>query len=997
MHKHLFKAVIFDLDGVITQTAKIHSSAWKRMFDEFLQDYSQNHPIPFRPFSHEEDYLPFVDGKPRYKGVASFLESRNIKLPYGTPEDTDDMHTVCGLGNKKNTRFNEIVTTRGVDVFPSSVALLKRLKKENIHIAVATSSKNCDAILKATGLQSYFEVQVDGAYSATHGLKGKPDADIFTTAADQLGVPYDQAVVVEDAVSGVMAGKKGNFGLVIGVARENNALELEMNGADLVVEDLEALTLDMIDRWFEEDLPEDGWQFLNKTYQPLKEKSKETLFTTGNGYFATRGCMEECEACDFHYPGTYVARLYNRITSRIADKEIENEDFVNVPNWLSTTFKINNGPWFNPETWKINYFRRNLELASGELTRDMLVTDPEGRTLLIEAARFVSMKNKHLAGLMYCITPMNFEGRITLKSGINGDIINSGVERYRDLNQRHLQPDREQIDGDAMLVQVKTTQSKIGIAVAARFPGNMPHRTESRNGQTYAYWDIYLQQDETFKLEKMVSLYTSLENNNDFAAAAMHTIKETESYYRHAAESLTAWSEIWEMADIRLEGDREAQRLIRLHIYHLLCAFSPHNQSLDASITARGLHGEAYRGHIFWDELFILPWYCKTFPEAAKAMLMYRYNRLDKARAYAASKGLKGAMYPWQSGSDGREETQTVHLNPVSGKWGEDFSALQRHVSLAIAYNIYTYYHLTGDKEFMDKYGLEMLEEIARFWISKAELKNNGRYSIEEVMGPDEFHEKNPGSEKAGLKDNAYTNLMVAWLLRTIDELTGTTHKPSIISALNLVLSDDGILSQFDGYFNLKELDWEDYRKKYGDIHRMDRILKSEGLNPDDYKVAKQADTLMIFYNLNNETVTALLQEMGYQVPSGYIADNLDYYLQRTSHGSTLSRVVHAYLARVIGQDDLSWELFQEALQSDANDIQGGTTAEGIHAGVMAGTLEIVQKAFAGLDLRGNTIIFNPKMPKHWRRMTFRFRFRGERFEADIQNGKTSLTKLYSN
>ena len=217
--------------------------------------------------------------------------------------------------------------------------------------------------------------------------------------------------------------------------------------------------------------------------------------------------------------------------------------------------------------------------------------------------------------------------------------------------------------------------------------------------------------------------------------------------------------------DVKIEGDRLAQKLLRLHLYHLITSLSPHNANIDASITARGLHGEAYRGHIFWDELFILPLYNIHFPEMSKAALMYRYRRLDAARKYAKDYGYEGAMFPWQSGSDGREETQVVHLNPLTGKWGDDYSSLQRHVSLAIAYNIWQYFHVTEDKDFMAKYGAEMFLEICRFWASKSKLNPaTGRYEIKNVMGPDEFHEKYHESEEGGLKDNTYTNLMVVWV-----------------------------------------------------------------------------------------------------------------------------------------------------------------------------------------------------------------------------------------
>ncbi len=246
-----FKAVIFDLDGVITDTAAVHSQAWKQMFDEYLRSQAEITGAPFLEFSHEADYLPYVDGKPRYQGVASFLESRQVHLPFGDPDDPPDRQTVCGLGNRKNQLFNQMIAGGNVTVFPSSVALLHQLIKAGIRLGVASSSKNCAAVLKAVSLLDLFETRVDGVVSAELGLKGKPHPDIFTTACRNLGVPNHLAVVVEDAVSGVQAGHNGNFGLVLGIAREGNAAELKENGADLVVSDLSEIDIPQIEAWFE--------------------------------------------------------------------------------------------------------------------------------------------------------------------------------------------------------------------------------------------------------------------------------------------------------------------------------------------------------------------------------------------------------------------------------------------------------------------------------------------------------------------------------------------------------------------------------------------------------------------------------------------------------------------------------------------------------------------------------------------------------------------------
>ena len=512
-------------------------------------------------------------------------------------------------------------------------------------------------------------------------------------------------------------------------------------------------------------------------------------------------------------------------------------------------------------------------------------------------------------------------------------------------------------------VSVRTTQSDIQIAEAANhflYLKNdlveTPGVAEILPSKAFMHFSTSVKRSETLRLEKIVGIFTSKPDDVIDPLTEARILADTPyDFAEIAEESAAEWSKIWQKMDVVIEGNRMDQKLLRLHLYHLMVSASPHNATIDTSFTARGLHGEAYRGHIFWDELFILPFYSMNFPETAKSTLLYRYNRLDKAREYAKEYGYEGAMFPWQSGSDGREETQIVHLNPLTGDWGDDYSSLQRHVSLAIAYNIWEYYHITDDLEVVEKQGAEMFLEICRFWASKAKMnKETGRYSIAGVMGPDEFHEQYHGATEGGLRDNAYTNIMVAWAFDKafdlLENLGGSAKAiqqkinlneeelnqwKEISQKLNVVISEEGIISQYDGYFDLKELDWDGYKKKYDNIYRLDRILKAEGKSADEYKVAKQADTLMTFYNLDDEEVRNILQKMGYAMKPDYLKENMSYYLGRTSHGSTLSRVVHALLANMIGDRDLSWELYQDALGSDYVDIQGGTTAEGIHLGVM--------------------------------------------------------------
>lgn len=236
-----FDAVLFDLDGVLTDTAKVHASCWKRMFDGYLRRRAEKLGEPFEPFDIDADYKLYVDGKPRYEGVRSFLASRRIELPYGTPDDPPGAETVCGLGNRKNALIQEVLAAEGVAVYQSSVELVRRLRQAGIRTAVVSSSKNCQAILAAAGIEELFDERVDGTTAARQGLAGKPAPDTFLDAARRLEAAPGRTAVVEDALSGVQAGRAGGFALVIGVDRHGDAEALRRSGADLVVTDLAEL------------------------------------------------------------------------------------------------------------------------------------------------------------------------------------------------------------------------------------------------------------------------------------------------------------------------------------------------------------------------------------------------------------------------------------------------------------------------------------------------------------------------------------------------------------------------------------------------------------------------------------------------------------------------------------------------------------------------------------------------------------------------------------
>lgn len=755
------------------------------------------------------------------------------------------------------------------------------------------------------------------------------------------------------------------------------------------------------------------WSLEYDNFDPDQEGLREALCTLGNGYFATRGAAEEAEAGEIHYPGTYLAGGYNRLATEIAGREIINEDLVNMPNWLCLSFRPDGGDWFNLLAVEVVTYTQKLDLKDGVLERRLRFRDREGRETTLSTRRLVHMGNPHLAALSWELTPENWTGRITVCSALDGRVINGGVARYSQLSSTHLVTVAANlVSSETIELLSETCQSRFRIAQTARtavYRQGLAVEVERSLVTEEDYIGQHLvlngEQGVTIQIEKTVGLHTSRDNAiSEPALAARQAVARAgrfaELWHSHAG----AWARLWHRCDVKLEGSERAQMILRLHIFHLLQTASLHTIDLDVGVPARGLHGEAYRGHIFWDELFIFPFLNSRIPEITRALLRYRYRRLDEARRLAAKAGFKGAMYPWQSGSDGREESQRVHLNPKSGRWLEDHTHLQRHVNAAVAYNVWRYYEITGDREFMGFFGAEMLFEIARFWTSAVTWNpERQRYDIRGVMGPDEFHDRYPWREQPGLDNNAYTNVMVAWVLqRAVDayQLVGVECQNELCAAISLSSDEpsqwdeisrklfvpfhgDGIVSQFESYEQLEEFDWDGYRTKYGDIHRLDRLLEAEGDTVNRYKASKQADVLMLLYLFSAHELSSIFDQLGYPLEEGWKTRTIAYYEQRTSHGSTLSRIVSSWvLARLDRRH--SWNLLNEALESDIADVQGGTTAEGIHLGAMAGTVDLVQRGQTGLEVQNDTLSLDVGLPKEVSCLSFRFRFRGHWLELQI-------------
>jgi alpha,alpha-trehalase len=796
-----------------------------------------------------------------------------------------------------------------------------------------------------------------------------------------------------------------------------SAARFALDGPDAVREFIERLAQGVA---AEHDECSNPWSISFGGYDPHDEPLREALCTVGNGYFATRGCTTESTAGGAHYPGTYAAGVYNRLADQADGRTVTNESLVNLPNWLPLTFRIEDGPWFDIDDVEVLSYSQTVDLRRAVMSREFRFRDTAGRTTAVTQRRFVAMHLPNAAASETTVTAENWSGTIEFRSAIHGDVENRLVQRYSELSSKHLAVTRlRELSSESVLLEARTVQSLIPIAVAARstlWRGDAPLHADYRLVQDAARighdiaTDLAIGQSVT--LEKVATVVTGRDpaasDPADEAERHLHRLgRIAELLHGH----MLIWAQLWERFGIDIGDNPDELRIVRLHLLHLLQTLSPNTAGLDTGAPARGLHGEAYRGHIFWDELFVFPVLNVHLPKVTRSLLQYRYRRLPEARRAAREAGYAGAMFPWQSGSDGREESPQLHLNPLSGRWNPDPSARAHHSGIAVAYNVWQYYQVSGDVDYLVDYGAEMLIEIARFWVSLASFDTaRQRYVIRGVIGPDEFHSGYPGRVYDGIDNNAYTNVMAVWVIvRAMEalELLPLSDRLDLLERLGvagpeLALWDDvsrrmfvpfhdGVISQFEGYEQLAELDWHTYHQRYGNIQRLDRILEAENDNVNHYKASKQADALMLFYLLSSDELRELFERLGYRFAPEQIPKTIDYYRSRTSHGSTLSAIVHSWvLAR--GDRDRALKYFQQVLLSDVADIQGGTVFEGIHLAAMAGSVDLLQRCFTGLELRADRIVLNPLWPEALGKLAFPLRYRGHRLHLEVSGREAKIS-----
>lgn len=703
------------------------------------------------------------------------------------------------------------------------------------------------------------------------------------------------------------------------------------------------------------------WMLSEDTFDPAKQHHKETIFTIGNGYLSTRGAFEE------GYPNDRRATFIHGVFD---DAPIVVTELANAPDWLSLHVLLD-GEKFSLATGAILAYRRELDLQSGVLRREVRWRSPQGRVATLIFTRFASLADEHLLALRCEIIP-EFDGQVELRAAINGQMDNEGLLHWRPLAQGQL------ADG-AVFLRTRTRKSGIEVALAMRLLGDA--------AQT-AFWDVEnvptlhqlypARAGQPIVVTKLVGIATS-RDAADPLELAHRRVQAATDWESVLAAQRQAWAREWERCHVVIEGDDEADLAVRFSIFQLLIAAPRRDNRVN--IGAKTLSGFGYRGHAFWDtEIFMLPLFTYTAPEIARNLLDYRYLTLPAARAKARAAGYEGAWYAWESADTGDEVTPVwvpdFHdKKKLARVWTGDLAI---HISADVAYAVQQFWQATGDDAWYIERGAEIVLDTAKFFASRAEwLAERGCYGYTDVIGPDEYHDH--------VNNNAYTNLLAQWNLRAgletlawLDQhaphkaaelrqrldLTPERlqHWQTVAEKMCLNVSANGLIEQFDGFFKLKDVNLADYEPRTKSMHE---IFGIEGAN--EYQAIKQPDVLMLQF---------LLRE---QYSDSQIRVNYDYYTPRTDHtyGSSLGPPIQAIVACQMGDVAEAYEHFIRAARADLRDVRGNA-GDGIHAASAGGVWQAVVFGFGGLRIHPDgTWEVHPRLPSHWRRLTYRFTLRG--------------------
>jgi len=943
------KAVIFDLDGVIVDTAECHFQAWKRLAEELS--------LPCPPERKDQ-----IRGVSRRRSLAIVLTGN----PHATEEDLCGLYTdaeIEELMAKKDEYYRELIKRLcPQDVLPGIRRFLEDLRAHGVKTAVATVSRNCRDVLARLDLLNAFDVLVDGNLPA----RSKPEPDLFLIAAEKLKVLPSHCLVVEDAPAGIEAAEAaGMWSLALGP--KERFTEVRPN---LILPSLVNVTWDEI-LVLLRAVEEDTWRVWESP--GLTSQAWETNFTIGNGYFCTRGTYEEPHSQEIR--ATLVHGLYDAVP-------IFFEELVNCPDWTGLEIQVD-GETFLPGHGKILEHQRWMDLRDGSLHRWIWWQSPSGKSIHFRTVRFASMADPHL-GIQFCtISAEDSPCALRIRTSLPTTPENPGLPPFPYLGYSHWQVDKIFQEEGKVGLKLKSKGRGLGLGAAlALFATGqgIPRFSLLPCPKAPALLvDVALRPWQTFGLVKFFALYTSRDAPDPLEKAQAKVAEALrKGYFQLLREHRRAWQNLWKDCDVEVDGDEEIQRAIRFNLYHLLIA-APQTEGM--SIPAKGLTGFGYRGHIFWDtEIFVLPFFIHTIPEKARRCLSYRALTLPGARANACRRGWKGAHFAWESGSSGEDITPRWVPSPDGSPVPIHTGERQHHITADVAYAVWRYWQATGDEGFLKSQGAEIILSAAQFWASRVE-KEGETYVLRHVIGPDEYHED--------VDNNAYTNWMARWNLLMGAELWKklSLENPALRAELaeRLGLNDQevrhwleiadkltflydqetGLIEQFTGFFQLEDLNLktlEPRRQSLWDLLGRERVNRAQ--------VLKQPDVLMIFHLFPEEFSLEVVKK------------NWEYYEPRTDHafGSSLGPAIHAALAARLGEVHKAYEFFRQAAFMDLNDLRGNTR-DGIHLASAGGLWQALVFGFAGVRVTPEGPVAWPRLPPHWKRLRFSFLWRGQRFQ----------------
>ncbi|WP_285769360.1 glycosyl hydrolase family 65 protein [Peribacillus sp. SI8-4] len=697
-----------------------------------------------------------------------------------------------------------------------------------------------------------------------------------------------------------------------------------------------------------------------------------SLMTVGNGYFGLRASHEENYVGQTR--GMYVAGIYNKATAN------EPSDLVNLPDMVGMNIELD-GEYFSLITGEILSYQRQLNLENGELRRDIVWKNGAGSRFRLTFQRLAAKNDLHVLATKLTVTSLDKPAQMKIVTGIDAQQTNYG--------RQHLIEEKVRVaEGDLLQGIYKTTESGQTIALAAcctcSANGGIAHTAKNRQLLSAIKHD--LPADAPFVLEKIGVIYTSLDGDlreqspEEASEAALRSFSAA-GYDALLHESAAEWAQFWKEKRIKVSSTRDFDQLaLDFSVYQLEVMTPAHDERF--SVGAKGLTGEGYKGHVFWDtEIFIIPFHLFTEPEKARKLLRYRYLKLKQALGKAASNGYEGALFPWESAFTGEEETpEFAAINIKTGKRQKVASALaEHHIVADIAYTVVKYYQNTLDDTFMKKEGLELLKETSRFWISRAE-EEQGQLVIKDVIGPDEYTEH--------VDNNAFTNYM-AWYnvkqaLFFMDkygdddgQLKNRGHE--FLKRLYLPkANDDKIIPQDDTFLSKPEIDLSRYKLAQGSQGILMDYSRQE---VNEMQILKQADVVMLLY---------LLPDL---FPRDILSKNLDYYEEHTIHDSSLSKAIHAIVAARAGDIDKSYQFFQESCLIDLGP-NPHSSDEGLHAASLGAIWMAAMFGFANVSIKNQRLNLDPRLPSEWSELTFPLIFQGTRLHIAITHEQAVITKV---